>query len=252
MAIEEHTLSLSPWTGTIAKYGATLCMAALGSAFVFDYTFWLLIDPRLLSYFVFADHLQTAVRIFGLVSIVLAASWLLTMVVVYARFAVTKSEDVWKVATPLLVLIFCVLGLLAILFHYPSFDLFDRTVFVAMFAGLGAMAMLAPVFHRSTATEDDIALHHRPSFLRRTLWAIAPLCLFLSMADAVFHAWNTNDGRSASRDAVHLADNSTVSASIIRLVDRGVILRAKDGRVVFVPKEQIRYIDHKLPPGTEA
>ena len=84
---------VSPLIQQIAKNGAAMCIAALCTAFVFDYTFWLIVDPRMLSYFVLADHIQTAVHIFGLVSVILGASWILTLVFVYAGFAVTRSDQ---------------------------------------------------------------------------------------------------------------------------------------------------------------
>ena len=65
---------VSPLIQQIAKNGAAMCIAALCTAFVFDYTFWLIVDPRMLSYFVLADHIQTAVHIFGLVSVILGTS----------------------------------------------------------------------------------------------------------------------------------------------------------------------------------
>ena len=71
------------------------------------------------------------------------------------------------------------------------------------------------------------------------------------MADAMIRAWSTWD-TAPTRDVVRLEHDSTVTGNVIRHVDKGVILRdQKDGRIVFVPKGQIRRIDHRVPLKSE-
>jgi hypothetical protein len=242
----------SPLAEVIAKYGAAMCVAALCTAFVFDYTFWLIVDPRMLTYMVLADHIQTAVHIFGLISIVLGASWLLTLVLVYAGLAVTRLNQLWKVATGLAVLAFGLLGLGIVTSGLPI-NLFDRTTVYTMSVGLVGIVMLGLVSHRSRPSKAEGGVHHKPPFiLGRALWAIVPFCLFLSIADAVLRAWGTWEA-TPTHDVVSLERNSTLAGNVIRLVDRGVILRNhKDRRIVFVPKEHVRQIDHRVPSGSDS
>jgi hypothetical protein len=68
----------------------------------------------------------------------------------------------------------------------------------------------------------------------------------------MMRAWSTWDTAPTTHDVVRLEHDSTLTGNVIRLVDRGVILRdQKDGRVVFVPKGQIRRIDHRVPLKSE-
>jgi hypothetical protein len=242
----------SPLVEQIAKYGAAMCVAALCTAFVFDFTFWLIVDPRMLTYMVLADHIQTAVHIFGLISIILGASWLLTLVLVYAGLAVPGLSQLWKVAAGLAVFAFGVLGL-GILTSGLPINLFDRATVYTMSFGLVGIVMLGLAFHRPRPSKGEGAPHHRtPFILGRALWAIVPFCLFLSIADAVLRAWGSWEAMP-THDVVSLDDNSTLTGNVIRLVDRGVILRnRKDGRIVFVPKEHVRQIDQRVPPGSDS
>jgi hypothetical protein len=71
------------------------------------------------------------------------------------------------------------------------------------------------------------------------------------MADAMMRAGSTWD-TGPTHDVVRLEHDSTLTGNVIRLVDRGVILRdQKDGRIVFVPKEQLRRIDQRVPLSSE-
>jgi hypothetical protein len=240
----------SPLVEQIAKYGAAMCVAALCTAFVFDYTFWLIVDPRILTYMVLADHIQTAVHIFGLISIILGASWILTLVLVYAGLAVRRLSQFWKVATGLAVFAFGLLGLGVVTLRLPI-NLFDRATVYTMLFGLVGIVMLGLVFHRPRLKGEGAPHHWTPFLLGRALWAIVPFCLFLSIADAVLRAWGTWEAMP-THDVVSLDHNSTLTGNVIRLVDRGVILRnRKDGRIVFVPKEHVRQIDQRVPSGSD-
>jgi hypothetical protein len=239
---------VSPVVQQIAKNGAAMCIAALCTAFVFDYTFWLIVDPRILSFFVLADHIQTAVHIFGFVSVILGASWILTLVFVYAGFAVTQSDQFRKVAAGLFLIVFCLIGLGIATIGFNPVNLFDRATVFVMSVGLFVMVVLGILFHRSKATDGEGGPRHRPLTVRKAFWAVVPLFLILTMADAMIRAWSTWDAAPTSHDVVRLEHDSTVTGNVIRLVDRGVILRDhKDKRVVFVPKEQIRRIDQRVP-----
>ena len=239
---------VSPLIQQIAKNGAAMCVAALCTAFVFDYTFWLIVDPRMLSYFVLADHIQTAVHIFGVVSVMLGTSWILTLVFVYAGFAVTRSDQFWKVAAALFLIVLCLMGLGIATTGFNLVNLFDRATVFVMSVGLFVMIVLGILFHRSNAFEGEGRPRHRPLTVRRAFWVVVPLILVLTMADAMIRAWSTWDTAPTTHDVVRLEHDSTVAGNVIRLVDRGVILRdQKDGRIVFVPKGQIRRIDHRVP-----
>ncbi|MGH7463184.1 MAG: hypothetical protein ACREMA_19430, partial [Longimicrobiales bacterium] len=73
----------------------------------------------------------------------------------------------------------------------------------------------------------------------------------LTMADALLRAWSIGNTAS-TRDIVSLERGATLAGNVIRHVDRGVILRGqKDGRIVFVPKEQVHRIDHRVPTSSE-
>jgi hypothetical protein len=243
---------VSPLIQQIAKNGAAMCIAALCTAFVFDYTFWLIVDPRMLSYFVLADHIQTAVHIFGLVSVILGTSWILTLVFVYAGFAVTRSDQFWKVAIALFLFVLCLIGLGIATTGFNPVNLFDRATVFVMSVGLFVMIVLGILFHRSEASEGEGGPRHRPLTVRRAFWAVVPLFLILTMAEAMIRAWSTWDTAPTTHDVVRLEHDSTLTGNVIRLVDRGVILRdQKDGRVVFVPKGQIRRIDHRVPLKSE-
>lgn len=74
MSNDENASALGSLAEIVAKCGAAMCIGALCTAFVFDYTLWLIVDPRMLSYFDLVDHIQTAVQIFGIGSIALAAA----------------------------------------------------------------------------------------------------------------------------------------------------------------------------------
>jgi hypothetical protein len=111
---------------------------------------------------------------------------------------------------------------------------------------------LGILFHRSRASEGEGGQRHRPLIVRRAFWAVVPLFLFVTMADAMIRAWSTWDTASATHDVVRLEHDSSVAGNVIRLVDRGVILRdQKDGRIVFIPKGQVRRVDHRVPLGSE-
>lgn len=240
----------SPVAQQIVRYGAALCIAALCTAFVFDYTFWLIVDPRMLSYFVLADHIQTAVHIFGLVSLTLGASWVLTLVLVYAGLAVTRRDQFWKVAMALSLFVLCLIGLAIATTGFGLADLFDRATIVVMLAGLLVMTALGILFHRAKSS-DESEPRQRPFVVRRAFWGVASLFLFLTTADAVLRAWSTGI-TAPSRDVVSLEHGSTLDGKVIRHVDRGVILGGqKDGRIVFVPKEQVHRIDLRVPLASE-
>jgi len=51
----------------LSKYGAAIVVASMGTAFVWDFFFWRALDPRILAYYVLADHVQTAVQIVALI-----------------------------------------------------------------------------------------------------------------------------------------------------------------------------------------
>jgi hypothetical protein len=51
MSNDENAIALGSLAELIAKCGAAMCIGALCTAFVFDYTLWLIVDPRMLSYF---------------------------------------------------------------------------------------------------------------------------------------------------------------------------------------------------------
>ena len=241
----------TPLIQQLAKNGAAMCIAALCTAVVFDYTFWLIVDSRMLSYFVLADHIQTAVHIFGMVSVTLGASWILTLVFVYAGFAVTRSDQFWKVAAALFLLVLCLIGLSIATTGFNPVNLFDRATVFVMSVGLLVMIVLGLLFHRSKASEGESGPHHRPFTVRRAFWAAVPLFLLLTMADAMFRAWSTWD-TAPTHDVVRLEHDSTLTGKVIRLVDKGVILRdQKDRRIVFVPKGQIRRIDQRVPLTSE-
>jgi hypothetical protein len=247
MSNDENAIALGSLAELIAKCGAAMCIGALCTAFVFDYTLWLIVDPRMLSYFDLVDHIQTAVQIFGIGSIALAAAWILMFVVVYAGFATDRVDDFWKVATALLLFILCllVLGILT----SGSGNEFDRATITLMSAGLVVMLTLGFVLHRSRSAKSDSVPSHRPFTLRRAVWSAVPLCIFLTMAGAVLSAWSIEDSEAAG-DVVRLEHDPPLSGKVIRAVSRGVIVRDnKGGGVVFTPKEQIRRIDHRVPPG---
>ena len=191
MSNNENAIALGSLAEIIAKCGAAMCIGALCTAFVFDYTLWLIVDPRMLSYFDLVDHIQTAVQIFGIVSIALAAAWILMFVVIYAGFAVDRLEEFWKVAAALLLFILCllVLGVLT----SGSGNEFDRATITLMSAGLLVMLTLAFVLHRSRSSKSESGPRHRPFTLRRTVWSVVPLCIFLTMGGAVLRAWSIQD-----------------------------------------------------------
>ncbi len=242
---------VSPLIQQIAKNGAAMCIAALCTAFVFDYTFWLMVDPRMLSYLVLADHIQTAVHVFGLISVILGASWILTLVFVYAGFAVTRSDQFWKVAAALFLFVLCLIGLGIATTGFNPVNLFDRATVFVMSVGLLVMIVLGIVFYRPKALDGEGGPRHRPRAAARAFWAVVSLFLFLTMADAMIRAWSTWD-TATTRDVVRLEHDSTVTGNVIRHVDKGVILRdQKDGRIVLIPKGQIRRIDHRVPLKSE-
>ena len=241
-----NAIALGSLAELIAKCGAAMCIAALCTAFVFDYTLWLIVDPRMLSYFDLVDHIQTAVQVFGTVPIALAASWILMFVVIYAGFAVDRFDQFWKVAAALLLFILCLLVLG--IFTSGSVNEFDRATITLMSAGLFVMVTLAFVLHRSRTSKSEGAPSHRPFTLRRAVWSIVPLCIFLTMGGAVLRAWSIQD-TEATGDVVRLEHDPPLTGKVIRAVNRGVILRDnKGGGVVFTPKEQIRRVDHRVPP----
>jgi hypothetical protein len=134
---------------------------------------------------------------------------------------------------------------------FNPINLFDRATVFVMSVGLLVMIVLGIVFHRSKAPESEGGPHHRPLPVVRAFWVVVPLFLLLTIADAMIRAWSTWD-TSPTRDVVMLEHDSTVTGNVIRHVDKGVILRdQKDGRIVFVPKEQIRRIDHRVPLKSE-
>jgi hypothetical protein len=246
MSNDENAIALGSLAEMIAKCGAAMCIGALCTAFIFDYTLWLIVDPRMLSYFDLVDHIQTAVQIFGIVSIALAAAWILMFVAIYAGFAVDRLEEFWKVAAALLLFILCllVLGVLT----SGSGNEFDRATITLMSAGLLVMLTLAFVLHRSRSSKSDGAPSHGPFTLRRAVWSVVPLCIFLTMGGAVLRAWSIQDSE-ATGDVVRLEHDPPLSGKVIRAVTRGVIVREnKGGGVVFTPMEQIRRIDHRVLP----
>ncbi len=75
---------LSPAADQVAKYGTAIVLIALGSAFFYDFVFWQFLDARMLTYFVLADHIETAGFIFVGLVIPLAAATTADALVQYA------------------------------------------------------------------------------------------------------------------------------------------------------------------------
>jgi hypothetical protein len=84
---------LSPAAEQVAKYGTAIVLIALGAAFFYDFVFWQFLDARMLTYFVLADHIETAGFIFVGLVIALAAATTVGALVQYAFAHWTANNE---------------------------------------------------------------------------------------------------------------------------------------------------------------
>ena len=84
---------LSPAAEQVAKYGTAIVLIALGAAFFYDFVFWQFLDARMLTYFVLADHIETAGFIFVGLVIALAAATTVGALVQYAFAHWTANSE---------------------------------------------------------------------------------------------------------------------------------------------------------------
>lgn len=234
--------SLTELVDVIAKFGTALGLLALGSAFLHDLIFWSYIDTRMLFYYGISDHIETAVAAIGTsLSLLLPASALFGVGFVYGRRILAQGKS------PLRTLLWgalasfvwsAVIGTVIA----ASIRLIGPSRFGSIAVAIGLLGFFFITYAgyivgswRSPA---------RPLTFRAAVGISAAFWLYCVLLLALFRA---EFDPSHYTDLVTTQGSSTTAGRILRILDRGILLRGADGRVVFIPKDRIIRVDQRVP-----
>lgn len=223
-----------------AKYVTLIGLLSLGAAFVHDFLFWSSIDSRMLSYYVIADHIQTAVAalagITGLAFVLYALEFL--------RFSLQKwlqKRFGWKnyyiaglVYLGGTALISSVLYLVRGTLAWA--DVTNSALMIATFA---YATVLFPPREQTLAEFAKVQL------------SLPVLAVVVLLATVLFSLSGASRvlTRAASDVVTYAGEDDkkgvSVRASIVRMLDRGVIVRPVNHQgVTFIPRERLIRVDH--------
>jgi hypothetical protein len=233
---------LSPIAENIAKYGGAIGVIALGVALIYDIVFWWLIDPRMLSYLVLADHIQTAIQMFGFICFGVVIGALFSLIASNSLFKIASLDRTWKIVAALAIVTGCIVCIVWVASADVGLTRENRAAVIM--SAVGLLVMLAWSVRMSRRRPLWVS---PKAFLAALSWPIVPMVVIFTIGLAVSLSFGTARIRD-KHDVLTVEPDMEVSGRIIRLVDRGVIMRRlKDGRVTFVPKERIVRIDQNVP-----
>lgn len=218
---------------TATKVVLGLGLASLTTALLYDFVYWSFIDRRVLTFLVIADHIQTAV--YALAFIVMAVCGVLVctaLLAIAARKFQTTLEPIsrrWPVA-----------------YNWaPEFLAALLSTAVVSYRGgsiinvLIGIVWISVIFRRLFA--PDLAMGGR---------VLAILIAWVAMTYVVAYADVIATEEAAQGNDVVTVNNGNgplwsyeVRGLLLRLVDRGAILKGTDGRIMFFPKERLVRID---------
>jgi hypothetical protein len=234
----------------LAKYSAAIGLFALGSALVHDFVFWHLLDARLLSYFQISDHVQSAIEtvggmIIGMTVFALAVGLIILLAVILGEFPNWLLSVVYWLG-----LVVMVAGLFYGLITGGSPVALDDILtgrrigpLLVMMLGIGMMAARiigsAPSLPRQRV--------YLRKFMRRFGLVLIPMWFFMVGAEAFTEVDRIERRRAI--DAVTLDSGNQLFGTVIRNLDRGIMLRDQtDGRLFFIPKEKVHRIEYAPAP----
>jgi hypothetical protein len=260
METDGRSFSLAYIVELIAKYGTAIGLVSLGTAFLYDSIYWSMIDQRLLSLFVISDHIQTAVTMMVSIAVVGVVTLVSYILMIAAGHWLTRFPH--YVVTWLLVLIVAagIYWMLMIdsrvlrLLQSPSPDIGLTIQNLAISAVVGT-ATIALIFRFSQRLPN---LHPRiVEWLKRDRRRLIPIALLVlwvavtCIGAMMYGRWAsigmTFHDRPDTIDVVTM-EKGTASGKVLRVIDRGTIMRLpSDGRIKFIPKEQIRGVEYGVP-----
>jgi hypothetical protein len=220
----------------IPKYGTVVVVVAFATAFLFDFVFWQSLDDRMLSFFVLADHVQTAVMtvalILGIVASLIVIGVIQHLISVFRMTATKRAK--WM------------LGMAVLLVGVTGLLITFRATNVAIKYVAGITWSLATLVIGDTIANSK-PVWDRKGFVAFLFYVVPVAWIALTILVAVASAEGATANRTTT-DIIKLDRDAELSGRVIRLLGRGVVLRdEKDGRIMFVPKEQIRRIDQDVP-----
>jgi hypothetical protein len=234
--------SLTALVDGIAKFGAALGLLALGSAFLHDLIFWSYIDMRMLFYYGIADHIETAVAAVGTaLSLLLATSALFGVGFIYGRRILAQGKSPLRTLLWGALASFVWSAVIAAVIA-ASIRLIGPFRFGSIALAIGMLGFFFTTYAgyivgswRSPA---------RPLTFRAAVGISAAFWLYCVLLLALFRA---EFNPAHYTDLVTTQGFKTTAGRILRILDRGILLRGADGRVVFIPKDQIIRVDQRVP-----
>lgn len=217
-----------------------LGLAALTTAFLYDFVFWTSIDRRVLTFLVTADHIQTAVYALAIIMLtvggIIFCTWLFSVISRKFEKALTAINSRWgnKVYW---ILEFGAAALSILALNY------EGNVFVNI---LVCVAWLSIIFRRLFVS--DIELWRRAIVVLIAWFVTAGLIAYFD-ALSVTRASTANDIVTVDTGKSPVWSYE-IRGRLLRLAERGAIIKSSDGRIVFVPKDHLLRIDQSVPSGT--
>jgi hypothetical protein len=232
------TVSTATLAEQLVKFGTAIGLLSLGAAFLYDLIFWMTLDWRVLSYLVLADHIETAVKVVGLLLLLATLFAALLAVTSLAEERLVRRGWSGKMATTVAmagVMVAFIAAAFLPLFFVPG--TYRHQIWLVAAAMLLALAMV----HASRLNRLPSLVSRRlPEYFLRWGLSAALMTAFMAILEANRYI-SPVSGRTV--DLVTVDGGKPKSAHVIRLVDRGLILRDSDGRIVFLPKETLRRVD---------
>ena len=230
---------IGPTAEGITKLVAAAGFLALSTAFLYDFTYWLWIDRRILTYLVVADHIQTAVYAFAIIVFaiggVLFCTWLLALGLPKLTRGNAKREKWMERAIELGA---AVLGSLALSF--------DNNTAVQILIGVVWLSLL---FRRLFM--PGVSLWSRV-MIGLIAWLVMTALVASSDAAAAMRSTEAPDIIQVDPGKQSPMWSYELRGHLVRLIERGAVIRILDGRIVFVPKDHLLRIDQGVPKGNSA
>jgi hypothetical protein len=241
----------------IAKYGAALGIAALATAFLFDSIFWWIVRGGMLGYFTLSDHIESAIRII----VVLVTYLVVITIAMRATYAFGDSLASMRVRGPkvaigVLVLLFSIVLIywLLVILGWPfvrwSQDAKRIAETIAMIAAILTVVGFLSLRRSKAPSPDNDSwrrIVEKPLPFVVTAWVLGACFLAIASGLSITDP-DPSDKPRSTRDIVIVDNDAQLSGSVLRVIDKGVILLDdKDRRLMFIPKERIRRVDHNVP-----
>jgi hypothetical protein len=247
---EEQTRLLGSQPNSIweilAKAVAVLTAAALATAFLYDSVYFQVLDERLLGVFALSDHIETAVLVLKWIVtasvVALALFFFIAFVIKRIRFISNLRAQMRMAAIFLVIFI-----LFYTAFLFGLGELFPEKmqrfidlkfeILTVLFVGILVASWMTWVLFRITGPENIV----KASLMALPILWVAYTVTFARL-DAKWTLIRLN--AHTGTDAVTLVDQGQLFGSVIKIVDKGVILGSSDPVLFkFVPKEKVSRVD---------